>query len=167
MDKPSIYLDTNIVSVLHYRGGQVQSLAWQIATREWWERERRHYRVFASRVVEDELLAGAYPGQAMALAEVRRLAYLPFSRAVRDAASAYLTARIVPEAKMGDALQLAFATVHGVDYLLTWNHAHLANLRTQETLAKFHETRGWRTPLLVSPDTVPKVLLGQAIRRRD
>ncbi|MBI3098792.1 MAG: hypothetical protein HYY93_11215 [Planctomycetes bacterium] len=25
MDKPSVYLDTNILSVLHYRGGQVQS----------------------------------------------------------------------------------------------------------------------------------------------
>jgi hypothetical protein len=50
-------------------------------------------------------------------------------------------------------------------YLLTWNHAHLANAVAQERLAEVCENMGIACPLLVSPDTIPKVALGQPIRR--
>jgi hypothetical protein len=63
-------------------------------------------------------------------------------------------------------VQLAFATVHGIDYLLTWNYAHLANLDTQGRLREINRRHGWRTPFLVSPETIPKVTLGQVIRRK-
>ena len=77
--------------------------------------------------------------------------------------------RIVPfdQSKIGDAIQLAFATVYRVDYLLTWNHAHLANVDVQRRLNEVNRSRGWRSPLLVSPETIPWAALGQTIRRED
>ena len=101
-----------------------------------------------------------------ALKLVRRLPYLPFIGAVQECSEVYLDEGLIPSARPGDAVQLAFATVHGIDYLLTWNYAHLANLHTQRKLKEINGRNGWRTPFLVSPETIPKVALGQIIRRR-
>jgi hypothetical protein len=38
--RPTIYLDSNIPSVLHYRGSNIGTLHQQMVTREWWETER-------------------------------------------------------------------------------------------------------------------------------
>jgi hypothetical protein len=76
-------------------------------------------------------------------------------------------ARIVPDGKQGDAMQLALSTIHRIDYLLTWNHAHLANVDTQRRLEELTRRFAWREPVIVSPETIPRVALGQEIRRRD
>ena len=51
--------------------------------------------------------------------------------------------------------QLAISAAHEVDYLLTWNYAHLANPVAQQHLHEICERRGLRVPLLVSPETIP------------
>jgi len=165
--KPSVYVDTNILSYLHYLGSDAEALSCQRATREWWEQERPFFRLLASRVVGSELAAGEYPGQQRALAEVRRLPYLAYSRAVGDVEAKLLDAHVVPLAVPGDAFHLAFATVYRVDYLLSWNRAHLVSEETQRKLVRFRAAFGLRTPLVVSPESIPKAMLGENIRRRD
>lgn len=159
-------MDTNVLSVLCYRGANISTIHQQIVTRDWWDTERRYYQVCASVFTEAELEQGAYQAQEQALKLVRRLPYLPFTAAVRDCAGSYLEERIIPRERPGDAVQLAFATIHRIDYLLTWNYAHLANLDTQRKLEELNARRGRRTPFLVSPETIPRVALGQTIRRK-
>ena len=165
--KPTVYLDTNIASVMCYRGSNIATLHQQIVTREWWETEREFFRVLASVFTEGELRQGSYLGQEQAIRLVCRLPYLPFTTAVRRCAELYLDEHLIPPEYPGDAVQLAFATVHVVDYLLTWNYAHLANVDTQRKLQRVNSRQGWRTPYLVSPESIPRVALGQTIRRRD
>jgi predicted nucleic acid-binding protein len=148
-------------------GADPLALKEQLATREWWEQERRFFRVLASRAVESELVAGEYPGQQEALAKVRRLPYLPYDPAVRDVEAKLLNAKVIPLTVPGDAVQLAFAIVHRVDYLMSWNRAHLVSEETQGRLARFWAAFGMRTPLVVSPKSIPRSLLGESIRRRD
>ena len=64
-----------------------------------------------------------------------------------------------------DAAQLALATSHNMDYLLTWNYSHLANPITQARGEKVVERFGLRMPLLVSPESIPKVSFGYSVRR--
>ena len=163
---PTVYLDTSLLSALHYRGGSVEGIHRQVATRAWWDAERSHFRLLASVVVEDELREGRYGAQAAALAEVVRLPYLPVTKAVQDYAAWCVRQGLIPIAKRADALQLALASVHEIDYLLTWNYAHLANAATQARLAAVNQDRGMWVPWLVSPETIPKRALGQDIRRR-
>jgi predicted nucleic acid-binding protein len=164
--KPTIFVDTNIPSVLCYRGSNVSTIHQQMVTREWWDMERRWFRIYGSVFTEGELGQGSYSGQVQALKLVRRLPYLPFIAAVRTCAAVYLDEHIIPKQRPGDAVQLAFATVHEIDYLLTWNYAHLANLDTQRKLKNLNDRQGRRTPFLVSPETIPRVALGQVIRRK-
>ena len=166
MSKPTVYVDTNILSSLYYQGADTDALIRRSTTREWWDTERPFFLVFASKTVESELAAGEYPGKERALSEVRRLPYLPPLPAVKEITDRLLGLQIVPASKPNDAIQLAFATAHGIDYLLSWNRAHLVNEETQTKLTRLREATGWRPPLLVSPATIPKVALGQSVRRR-
>jgi hypothetical protein len=60
---------------------------------------------------------------------------------------------------------MAVAAAHGMDYLLTWNYSHLANPVSQENLETICRRRELHCPLLVSPESIPQVRLGQTIRR--
>lgn len=162
----SIYLDSNILSVLHYRRADPTVRHQLFLTRLWWQSERQWFMLHSSRLTEDELSAGTYDGQEDAVAEVRRLSYLAFNADVKKCAREYLEEEVIPANKPGDAFHLAFATVHMIDYLLTWNHAHLANAEVQKKLITINDRNKRRTPLVVSPLTIPKTMLGQTIRRK-
>ena len=75
--------------------------------------------------------------------------------------------RVVPDAKRGDAAQLAIATTHRMDYLMSWNHAHLVNPQVQDRMQRLCAKLGWRCPWLVNPETIPKARLGHRLSRRD
>jgi predicted nucleic acid-binding protein len=167
MAKPTVYVDANIFSLLHYGGADPRALKEHLATREWWEQERPHFELVASKAVDNELAGGDYRVQERALAEARRLPYLPGAAVVQDILDQLLAAQVLPVTASGDALHLAFATAYGVDYLLSWNRAHLVSHETQGRLARFRAATGLRTPLVVSPATIPKVAFGDTIRRRD
>jgi hypothetical protein len=164
--RASVYLDTNIFSLLHYSEGHVESLAQNLRTREWWTRERHFFQIHSSRWTVEELRDGVYRAQSKALAEARRYPFLAKTAAVDECAELYLKKGLVPQGKLGDAIQLALASVHQMDYLLTWNYAHLANVRVQHVLEDLHRDLGWRTPWLVSPDTIPWQSLGNEIKRK-
>jgi hypothetical protein len=163
--KPTVYLDTTILSCYWYEGADVLAIGRRITTREWWDAERTHFSLFASSVTEDELEAGVYRRQTEALAMSRRLKFLPMLAESREFAERLIRQHVVPASKPGDALQMAIAAAHHMDYLLTWNYAHLANPVAQALLEAVCQKVGWRAPFLVSPETIPRVALGQAIRR--
>lgn len=165
--KPSIYLDTNVISVLTYSGRDPMVVAQQATTEDWWALECPSFDVWSSRIVLEELSGGVYPGQDKAIQVCVRLRHLPFTSAVKRAATLLKLARIVPEGEDGDAIHLAFTIVHGIDYLMSWNHAHLVNVDTQNRLQRLCKHENWRIPVLVSPNTIPKATLGQEIERED
>ena len=127
MAKASVYLDTNVISSYWYNGLDVAGRARRLATREWWRTERGHLVIWVSAATEDELAAGKFRRQADCLRFVRRLSYLPINAKVRRFAGTLVEAGVVPAEKPGDALQMAVCAVHRIDYLLSWNYAHLVN----------------------------------------
>ena len=164
---PTVYLDTSVLCALHYKAGTVHGLHQATATREWWDNERKYFRLYTSAVAERELYQGSYLGQEAAIAEARRLVYLPVTKEVDERALGYRDSGLIPRNKEADALQLALANMYEVDYLMTWNYAHLANPQVQARLQESNRRQGLWTPWLVSPETIPKVALGQPVRRRD
>ena len=166
MKKPTIYLDTNIISALHYDGTDINTMSRRMVTRDWWDAEREYFSVWASSLTELELAQGVYRQQTDCVRFVRRLKYVPITREIRRLAEELLATGVIPETKPADALQLALAAGHQADYLLTWNYAHLANPVTQTKSERLLLKWQWRSPLLVSPESIPQVRLNQAIRRR-
>ncbi len=58
---------------------------------------------------------------------------------------------ISPPKASDDAVHIAAATVHGVDYLLTWNCKHIANAQIQRKLAEISLDLGYELPIICTP----------------
>lgn len=164
-EKPSVYLDTSIVSAYWYSGADVTGVARRLKTREWWEQDRADFSLWASATTENELGAGRYAYQNECLRMVRRLPFLAITREVRELAAELANRWIVPPEEPEDALQISVCAVHQIDYLLTWNYAHLANAVVQEKLRTLCEHLKLRAPLMVSPESIPRSRFGQTVRR--
>ena len=167
VDKPTIYLDTNIISAYWHEGRDVAAGACRIHTREWWKLERLYFSVFVSATTINELQAGSFRRQSDCLKTARSLRRLAMTGNAKHVLNEILEAGLIPETKPGDALPMAVSVAHEVDYLLTWNYAHLANPIVQERLEMLCQKLAMRPPLLVSPETIPQVRFGQDIRRRN
>ena len=49
-------------------------------------------------------------------------------------------------------LDEAAATVHGMDYLLTWNLRHIANAEQRPLIERACRSAGYRPPVICTPD---------------
>ena len=67
-------------------------------------------------------------------------------------AEALVQLGIVPIQAAEDALHIAVATVHAVDYLLTWNCRHIANPEIQRGIAAYLEQVGLFLPFICTPE---------------
>ena len=54
----------------------------------------------------------------------------------------------LPEKATEDALHIALATVHGMDYLITWNCKHIANAEIRNILAAVAYDHGYALPVV-------------------
>jgi len=50
-----------------------------------------------------------------------------------------------------DALHIAVATVHGIDYLLTWNCKHIANAVMRPKIEAICRAFGYEPPVICTP----------------
>jgi hypothetical protein len=50
-----------------------------------------------------------------------------------------------------DALHIAIAAVHGMDFLVTWNCSHIANAFLIPRIVSIIEERGLRSPVICTP----------------
>jgi hypothetical protein len=58
----------------------------------------------------------------------------------------------IPREFGADALHIAIAAVNGIDYLLTWNHKHLANAVHRHRIEMLVEEAGYACPLICTPE---------------
>lgn len=152
-EKPSVYLEMTIVSYLTARPSRdIIILARQELTRQWWEQERRRYRVFVSARVLEEAEQGdpeAAERRLAALAKVERLVSAPeieaLAQDVREALNMTEKAGV-------DAVHVSFAIYYELAYLLTWNCAHLANAENLRKLANFCRREGLWLPIVCTPE---------------
>ena len=58
----------------------------------------------------------------------------------------------VPERAGADAVHVAVAAVNGIDYLVTWNFAHIANAMAKRGIEIACRRGGFECPVICSPD---------------
>ena len=58
----------------------------------------------------------------------------------------------LPAQAAQDALHLAVACVHGMQYLLTWNCTHLANARLRSRIERVCRDAGYVPPIICTPE---------------
>jgi len=67
-------------------------------------------------------------------------------------AEGYVSRGIFHRKFIADALHVAIASYHKIDYLVTWNFGHLANVRRQARIRLFNTAAGFYVPMIVTPE---------------
>jgi len=58
----------------------------------------------------------------------------------------------IPTKAVEDALHVAVATAHGMDYLLTWNCKHIANAAMRQAIERVCRDARYEPPVICTPE---------------
>ena len=152
-EKPKIYLETSVVSYLTARGSRdLLMMAHQQITREWWEQQRPHYALFVSDLVYLEAERGDSEAAKRRIEVIEGCGILEETDEVRDLAEMYIEEIPLLKRAGADALHMAMAAWHEMDYLLTWNCRHIANALITRRLAEINWEKGIFYPTICTPE---------------
>ena len=151
---PRVYVETTIIGYLASRPrNDVIFQARQELTRMWWDARREQYEIVVSQLVLDEASAGDEAAAAERLAFLIDIPLLDITDPRIDPiADALLAAHLLPAKARSDAQHVATATVHGVEYLMTWNCKHIANAAILPNVYRLLTDLGYSPPLIVTPE---------------
>ena len=145
--KPKVYLETSFIGYLTmWPSRDAIVLAHQQLTIEWWERRRAGFELFTSEIVVAEAERGdqeAVRARRQILRETQRLSASPAAELL---VPELLAATRLPARVFADMAHVALATVHGMQYLLTWNCRHIANATIQRPSSRLVAIAGTNRP---------------------
>jgi predicted nucleic acid-binding protein len=150
--RETLYLETSVVSYYTARPGRtVVGRARQLHTRRFWSR-LPEFQVFVSEAVVQEALLGDRSAAAARQRALEGIPLLGIPAAVESLAQDLMAELVIPRTALRDAVHLAVAIHHGIDYLVTWNCAHLANPRVMRRLIASRHGRRARVPVICTPE---------------
>lgn len=151
--KPRVYLETTIPSYLTaWPSRDLVRAAHQQLTREWWEKRREQFELFVSQVVLSECQSGDPIAASERMAVLNDLPLLEQTEEATRLAQSLLEQVPLPERAAVDALHIALAAIHGMDYLLTWNCTHIANATLREPIESICRASGYEPPAICTPE---------------
>lgn len=149
----TVYIETTILSYLTARPSRDIVIAGhQETTRQWWHTSRPRYKMLLSEVVLREIQAGDPEMARLRMTEAQDIRLLGFNDAVAPLARTYQIELRLPPKAGNDILHIAFSVACQLDYLMTWNCAHIANGATIRRLATINKRLGRGTPVIVTPE---------------
>ncbi len=152
--KPRVYLETTVPSYLTgWPSRDIVRAAHQRITQEWWGR-RHEYELFISQLVVRECQSGDPQAAATRLAALEGLPLLEQNDMVMTLARSLREQVPMPERATADALHIATATAHGMDYLLSWNCAHIANATLRGRIEMVCRNSGYEPPVICTPEAL-------------
>ncbi len=148
-----VYLETSFFSACVSSRTTPKSVGWRATSNDWWETQREKHELFISDEVVVELENPEFPERDAALEMLQGLGLLELTPEIRGLAEVLVREKLMPApAVSGDAIHVAAATVHRIEYLLTWNVRHMANPNKRTHFAAICLRLGLVPPQIVTPD---------------
>ncbi|MDH4187060.1 MAG: type II toxin-antitoxin system VapC family toxin [Nitrospira sp.] len=149
----SVYVETSVISYYAARPSQdIVTAARQTITQEWWNEARGRYESYISVLVVEEAKAGDAVAAQRRSDALSGLPILEINDATVSLAKHLIDGGLIPETSAEDALHIAVATVHGMDFLLTWNFRHINNAEMKARIGAAIEALGYECPIICSPE---------------
>ncbi|MGI8812549.1 MAG: hypothetical protein ACR2IH_08485 [Pyrinomonadaceae bacterium] len=146
--KLSLYLETSVIGAYLDNGDPFR----RDLTIRWFEHELSEYSVYTSLLVEREIERLEEPHRSGYLNLLKPLGKLDVAEEAAILAEGYIERGIFHRKFMADAMHVAIASFHKIDYLVTWNFGHLANVRKQARVRLFNTAAGFFSPVIVTPE---------------
>jgi len=150
---PQAYIETTVPSYYVARpSNRLSQAARQASTRKWWDEGCSGLELVTSLETLDEAAQG---DQTVAAARLNLLHHVPLLTMNETAialSTELIQSEIIPKKAASDAIHIAIATVHQIDYLVTWNFKHIANPFLRDRLQTTVSNLGFRLPTMCSPE---------------
>jgi hypothetical protein len=151
--KPRLYLETTIPSYLVARRSHDPVLAGQQeATLRGGDQCRHNYQLCISQFVDSEAARGDPKMAAARGSKLNGILRLPVTKEALVLAEALIVPGLIPIKARVDAAHIGVATVHHLEYLLTWNCTHIRNPDTLWQIDRLCAQFGYECPKICTPD---------------
>ena len=158
MPKPKVYIETTVISLLTARPARdVVQTAWQQLTREWWELRRQKFDLYISNQVVTEARCGDAEAARRRLEVLQGIPELEVNDEVVALAKRLAKGMALPPRKAADAVHIATAAIHGIEFLATWNCTHLANPVLEAKARAICADYGYHCPLIATPHELMEI----------
>jgi len=153
--RPSVYVESSVVSYLAARPSRdLVIAAHQQITRQWWSNAGSRFDVVISPMVQEEIARGDPELARERLEAIKDLMVLAVSDAVLSRVREFAGRLGLPEKALADVFHIAYAVVYEVDFLATWNCAHIANPHVLRRLRDLSHEQSFFLPTIVTPDSL-------------
>lgn len=148
----SVYLETTVLSYLvSLPSRDIVIAGHQQTTQDWWADRKNAFQCFISQVVLDEIGAGDPSEVKKRRSVADTLNLLAVTQDAEKLTEAIMKSRVLPPKAVRDAAHIAVASVHSVEFLLTWNCKHLANAQIAKRIAAICKSSGFQMPIICTP----------------
>ncbi len=150
--KPRVYIEPTVISHLVARPSDDAILAsWQRASQQLWEDYGDRFEFVISDIVSNEVRLGDANVAQRRLEIISALTVLEILPETNVLTYRLLNAGAVPRNSVTDAQHIAIATVHGVEYLVSWNHKHIVNEYKREHINQVCQEAGFQPITICTP----------------
>ena len=146
MRKLKLYLDTSVINFIY--ADDMPDL--QKVTIDFFEDyiKPQKYDAYISDVVSLEISRTRDQEKRknlFSIIETYNLRVLPTEREdeIKYLVTKYMEKGIIPKNKIEDALHIAYAVVYEMDYLISWNYRHLANINKERRILLLNEEENY------------------------
>lgn len=151
--KPSVYIETSVIGYLtSWPRQDIIVAGHQNTTKRWWATATKRFELFVSQLVVHECSGGDSDAAKDRLECIDGIPVLPISTDAEDLAEALLQAKVVPESQTNDALHIAMAATHRVQYLISWNFRHIVNASLRPAVERICHDSGFDPPVICTPE---------------
>lgn len=139
--KSKIYLDTSVINFLFADDAPVKKKI----THDFFRTSvsRWDIELYISDVVIFEIRNTPDPrkrNELLSIQQLYQIQLVPINiEDIRVIAERYISEGIIPESKLEDAQHIAIATYYEMDFLLSWNLRHIANLTKSRKIMEINE----------------------------
>lgn len=152
MKKYSVYLESSFISYLTSKKSKNQTIASnQRISKEWWQNQKHHFDLSISQLVINEISQGNPTAARKRIEMIQLLSTLEISLLAKDIAQRLVNDGAFPQNAVADALHVGIATAHNIDFILTWNFKHLANVVAQTKMKEIINGMQLRLPTMCIP----------------
>jgi hypothetical protein len=149
----SVYVESSVISYYTARPSRdIVTAARQTLTQEWWDDARGRFDLYVSVLVVEEAKGGGAEAAQRRMAAISGLPILEINDAAEKLGRQLLDEGAIPSSRAEDALHISLATVHGMDFLLTWNFRHINNAEMKSRIRTIIEAAGYESPVICSPE---------------
>jgi hypothetical protein len=153
--RPRVYIETTVLSYLTaWPSRDLVRAAHQQITIEWWA-ARDAFELFVSDAVLAEIGRGDTAAAEERIAVCEGIQVLAATDDAQEIAYALLDAGAIPRKAAIEAVHISIATVHGMDFLLTWNCTHIVNAVMRPKIERVCRNAGFEPPTICTPEELP------------